>query len=122
MKSREEFVKKINEAFASCNTQFIADHVTDDIQWKIVGEKTISGKAAFENSLERMKLGGPMEIKLDEILTQDNKTMVEGIVEYRTQPGKKKSYAFCDIYIFRDNTSNKFRELRTYVSQIRNRL
>lgn len=121
MKSREEFVKKINKAFASCDTQFIADHVTDDIQWKIVGEKTISGKADFEASLERMKLGGPMEISIEEIIIQDNKTMVEGIVEYRTLPGRKKSYAFCDIYIFSEN-GKKFRELRTYVSQIRNRL
>lgn len=122
MQNREEFVRKINEAFASCDTKFIARYITNDVQWKIVGEKTISGKADFEDSLERMKLGGPMKIRLEEILTQDNKTMVEGIVEYRTQPGRKKSYAFCDIYVFEDSNSNKFRELRTYVSQIRNRL
>ncbi|MCG9972403.1 nuclear transport factor 2 family protein [Christiangramia crocea] len=119
MGSRKEFVKKINEAFAKCDTKFIADNVTDDIQWKIVGEKTISGRHAFENALGRMKLGGPMQITVVDFISGKDKTVVEGIVEIKIEPGKIKEYAFCDIYVFKDSDTTKFKELRTYISQIK---
>ncbi|TBW29174.1 nuclear transport factor 2 family protein [Gramella sp. KN1008] len=119
MANRKEFVKKINKAFASCNTEFISKSVTDEIEWIIVGEKTIAGREAFEDALERMKLGGPMQINLVDIITEEDKTVVEGIVEMEMEPGKVKKYAFCDIYIFQDTKSNKFKELRTYISAIK---
>ncbi len=119
MGSRKEFVKKINAAFAECNAEFIAKSVTDDIEWKIVGEKVISGRTDFENALERMKLGGPMKISLVDFISEKEKAVVEGIVEIKVEPGKIKKYAFCDIYVFEDADTNKFKELRTYISQIK---
>ncbi|MCM8570136.1 nuclear transport factor 2 family protein [Gramella jeungdoensis] len=119
MGSRKDFIKKINEAFASCDIEFISGSVTDDIQWKIVGDKTIAGRSDFESELGRMKQGGPMEIKVVEFINEKEKTVVEGIVEIKIEPGKYKRYAFCDVYIFKDDNSNKVKELRTYISQIK---
>ncbi|TRO66502.1 nuclear transport factor 2 family protein [Christiangramia sabulilitoris] len=119
MKDREELLKKLNEAFASCNTDFLTASVTDDVSWQIVGEKTISGKKNFEKSLDRMRLGGPVEIKVSQIIISDEKSVVEGIVEFQVEPGKKKKYAFCDIYVFAENDEQKFKELRTYVAHLK---
>jgi hypothetical protein len=119
MGQREKFLRKINEAFASFDTKFISKSVTDDIKWEIVGEKTISGRDAFEESLERMKLGGPLKIMISDIISSEDKAVVEGVVEMTVEPGKNKSYAFCDIYIFPGEENKKFKELRTYVSQIK---
>ncbi|MFV8225845.1 nuclear transport factor 2 family protein [Christiangramia aquimixticola] len=115
---RNKLIKKLNNAFAECDTRFLADSVTDDIQWKIVGEKTIAGKEQFERSLEKMRLGGPMNITIQDVLHTDKRSVVEGTVEYKTEPGRKKRYAFCDVYIFSDSDESKFRELRTYVSKV----
>ncbi|MGA8852851.1 MAG: nuclear transport factor 2 family protein [Christiangramia sp.] len=119
MGEKEELLRKLNDAFANCNTQFLANSVTNDILWKIVGEKTISGKKEFEESLEKMRLGGPMKITIEDITISDEKSVVEGMVEFKIEPGKLRKYAFCDIYIFSETDERKFRELRTYVTQIK---
>jgi len=119
MKEREKLIKKFNEAFAKCDTDFLANSVTDDIIWNIVGEKIISGKKDFEKSLDRMTHGGPTEIKVSEIINSENRSVVEGIVEFYVEPGKKKKYAFCDVYIFSENDDKKFKELRTYVALLK---
>lgn len=121
MKKREKFLIKLNEAFAKCDAEFIAKNVTDDIRWIIVGEKEISGREEFEDSLERMKEGGEMSIEVVEIIMEDSKAVVEGIVETRIEPGKLLRYAFCDIYEFPDPDKNKVSQLRTYVSKLKNK-
>ena len=119
MKDRNKLIKKLNEAFANCDVEFLAKSVTDDIVWKIIGEKNISGKKEFEKSLDRMKHGGPTEIIVMDIINSDEKSVVEGIVEFYVEPGKKKKYAFCDVYIFSEDDGSRFRELRTYVTQLK---
>tara|TARA_B100000929_G_C15479491_1_gene410702 strand:+ start:69 stop:434 length:366 start_codon:yes stop_codon:yes gene_type:complete len=119
MKGREKLIRKLNEAFAIWDTNFLVDNVSDNFRWIIVGEKTISGRKDFENSLEQMKRGGPMTISVQDINTFQEKSFVEGIVEFMLEPGKKRKYSFCDVYIFSDSEKNKVEELRTYVTQIK---
>lgn len=121
MKKREKFLRKLNEAFAECNADYLAKSVTDDITWVIVGEKIISGREEFEEALERMKEGGPMSIEIVDIILDDQKAVVEGVVEAHTGPGKFLRYAFCDIYVFRDGDNNKVQELRTFVAKLKNK-
>ena len=119
MKERELLIKKLNDAFANCDTDFLANSVTDEVKWEIVGEKTISGRKEFEHSLEQMRHGGPTEIKVNEVISVKEKSIVEGTVEFSVEPGKKKKYAFCDIYIFSSSDGTKFKELRTYVANLK---
>lgn len=116
MKGREKLLKKFNEAFANCDTEFLANSVTDDIVWNIIGEKLISGRKDFEKSLDRMRHGGPTKIFVNEMIISDDRSVVEGIVEFYVEPGKKKKYAFCDVYVFSEIDDTKFKELRTYVA------
>ncbi|SDR79839.1 nuclear transport factor 2 family protein [Gramella sp. MAR_2010_147] len=118
MAKREKLLMELNNAFAKCDTKFLADNVTDDIIWNIVGEKTISGKEEFEKSLARMKIGGPLNIVVTDMITHQAKSVVEGVVEFNVEPGKKRMYSFCDVYIF-SKSDNKVKELRTYVTQIK---
>ncbi|MBT8295385.1 MAG: nuclear transport factor 2 family protein [Gramella sp.] len=119
MKDREEHLKKLNKAFADCDTEFLSNSVTEDVVWNIIGEKTISGKKDFEKSLDRMRLGGPVKIIVGDLIIAKDKCVVEGIVEFFIEPGKKMKYAFCDVYIFSESQDHKFRELRTYVTHLK---
>ncbi|MUP45731.1 nuclear transport factor 2 family protein [Gramella sp. BOM4] len=119
MSNREKLIKKINKAFADGDAEFISKCVTEDIRWVIVGEKTIAGRKDFEASLDRMKLGGPLEISVENLINEKEKCVVEGTVAMKVNQAKAKKYAFCDIYIFPDENSDKFKELRTYVSPIK---
>lgn len=42
-----EFLKDFNIAFAKGNLEIIADSVTDDIVWNIIGDRKIEGKENF---------------------------------------------------------------------------
>lgn len=119
MKEREKLLKKFNDAFANCDVDFLANSVTDDVVWNIVGEKLINGKKEFKKSLDRMQHGGPTLILVKEIIIAEEKSVVEGIVEFWAEPGKKMKYAFCDVYIFSDDDATRFKELRTYVSHLK---
>lgn len=113
---KKGFIERMNEAFASCDLDFLMESVTDDIEWDIVGENKLSGIDEFRETLEKMKKSGPMEITVNEIILEKDKAVVEGIVRLKN-PGKKRKYAFCDIYVLKKN-ANKVRELRTYLTKI----
>ena len=44
---RKEFLKDFNIAFATGKADFIIEHVSDDIQWNIYGDKHVTGKESF---------------------------------------------------------------------------
>ena len=119
MEAREELLRQLNKAFAKWDIKFLADNVSDNFRWVIVGERTISGRKDFKNSLEQMKRGGPMMISVIDISTFQEKSLVEGTVEFMLEPGKKRKYSFCDVYVFSDSERNKVAELRTYVTQMK---
>lgn len=49
-----EFLKDFNIAFAKGNLEIIADSVTDDIVWNIIGDRKIEGKENFMQELEKI--------------------------------------------------------------------
>lgn len=110
------FIERMNEAFASCDLDFLMENVTDDIEWNVVGENKVSGIDEFRETMERMKEMGPMNITVSEIILKKDRAVVEGIVQLK-KPGKRRKYAFCDIYVLKKDT-NKVKELRTYVTKI----
>lgn len=114
---RKDLIEKMNMAFASCDLEFLIDHVTEDIKWDIVGEDTLEGLDDFKEILEKMKAHGNMDITINEITMGENRAVVEGIVKLK-KPGKRRRYAFCDIYTFQKEKS-KVKELRTYITQMK---
>lgn len=114
---RKDLIEKMNRAFANCDLDFLIDHVTDDIKWDIVGEDTMEGLSEFKDLLEKMKAHGSMDITINEITMGDSRAVVEGIVQLK-KPGKRRRYAFCDVYTFQKEKS-KVKELRTYITQIK---
>lgn len=121
MVKREQFVIALNRAFADLDSDFILSNATDDVKWEIVGEKTVSGKKEFKKALNSMQGGAPFEIIVGKVIDSQDKSIVEGVVEVKVEPGKIKRYAFCDIYLFEDAKSNTFSNLRTYISQLKNK-
>lgn len=114
---RKALIEKMNRAFASCDIDFLLDHVTEDIKWEIVGEDTMEGVNDFKDILEKLKDHGGMDITVNEITMGDNRAVVEGTVRLK-KPGKRRRYAFCDIYTFQKKKP-KIRQLRTYITHIK---
>ncbi|MBP0904246.1 nuclear transport factor 2 family protein [Mariniflexile gromovii] len=107
---KKEFLKNFNIAFATADTDFLLNHVDEDIQWTIYGDKKIEGKAHFEKAVLEMKNYVADEMGIFTIITHGAEAAVNGSMKM-----KDKSYAFCDIYQFKSAGSKIITKMYSYV-------
>lgn len=119
MKVTENLLRRINEAFARNDREYILKHVTDDIVWEVVGyQDTIRGKEDFERVLKEMDGPREMELQISNIVIQPGSAAVDGVILVRNELKKDKKYAFCDIYKLKGEKSPKISEMISYVIDI----
>ncbi|MFO7824885.1 MAG: nuclear transport factor 2 family protein [Cyclobacterium sp.] len=111
---QKAFLKKLNQAFANSEVEFILDAVSDKIEWSIVGDKIIRGKEQFAKSLQEMASPQPMKLEIRHIVTHGKEAVVEGSMI--TPEGK--NYSFCDIYTFNSSKDAKIKTMKSYVFEI----
>lgn len=108
------FLEKFNEAFAKNDTNYILEHVTDDIHWEIVGDKTVEGKDAFSEALKLMQQNEPLSMTIHHIITHGKHASVNGVM--RTSDGR--SYGFCDVVTFSGFKNPKIKKMSSYSIEI----
>ncbi len=108
---KKQLLRDFSIAFSEENIPFILDRVTDDIHWRIVGDKVISGKPAFAAALEEMKGVKTTGLTIHRIITHGAEAAVDG--EVIVEDGKK--YAFCDVYLFAGARGDRIKALTSYV-------
>lgn len=119
MTQKEQFLQKLNEAFAQSDTEYLLDQVTEDITWNIVGDKTIQGKAAFEADLKSMESVNTYELDIANVITHGKSASVNGTMKMKTPEGTEHTYAFCDIYTFNGFKNAKIKEMTSYVIEVK---
>ncbi|MEX0662636.1 MAG: nuclear transport factor 2 family protein [Balneolaceae bacterium] len=111
----QKFLEEFNKAFARSDTDFILQHVSDDISWTIYGDFSIQGKEAFAKELKKMESPEPFELIINNIITHGRSAAVDGTM---TSPDGKV-YAFCDLYKFSGLKNPKIKEMNSYVVEIK---
>lgn len=111
----QELLEEFNKAFSNNDTDFLANHVTDNIKWTAVGDFSVEGKEAFRKALESMTGADPYELKISKIITHGKEAAVNGIM--KSNDGKQ--YAFCDVYTFSGFKNPKISEMTSYVVEVR---
>lgn len=114
------FIDKINQALAKGDTEYVIDHVTDDIRVKLVGSQVIEGKAAGKKLLQEVYGHGNTKRTVTTVVTQDNIAVVEGETAMTDQTGTTKTFAFCDLYRL-NNSDGKINDLTSYVIELKER-
>ncbi len=109
-----EFLKEFNIAFAKGNFKFLIESVTNDINWKIIGDKKIEGKEKFTEELEKMKSKKVLELILDQILTHGKEGAANGTMKMHN--GRK--YPFSDFYVFNGAKGAKIKCITSYIIEI----
>ncbi len=109
--TKEQFLRDLNKAFANNDIDYISKFITDDIQWRIVGEDVIHGKTNFEKAFKEMAAEEPFTLDIDEIIIHKNQGVVEGSMTSK----EGKTYAFCDIYTFANTDVPMIKSMRSYV-------
>ncbi|WP_162342407.1 nuclear transport factor 2 family protein [Cyclobacterium salsum] len=115
--NKQDFLRKMNEAFANSDVDFILNAVTEDIHWTIVGDKIIQGKEQFARSLQEMASPEPMKLEIRHLITHGKEAVVEGSMI--TPDGK--TYSFCDIYRFNGFKNAQIKEMTSYVFEVADR-
>lgn len=118
MTEKGKFLRKFNEAFAKGDTQFIAESVTQDIQWTMFGDKTINGMEEFKKEIESM-VQSECGLELDKIITHGNTAAVNGVIHSQDQNGNPAAYAFCDVYTLRGFKNPRIKEMKSYFMKIK---
>lgn len=118
MSKNREFFQQINEAFAQGDLDFLLEHAADDIELNEVGQEVLRGKEAFIQKMEPMRGVVPDEYHTTRIITHGLHAVIEGKMTMLDSAGKRKTYAFCDIYTLNKHKNGKIKELTTYVIEL----
>ena len=116
MNDTRTFLHEFNEYWVREDTQAILDTVTDDIRFGMAGGKKVSGKADFKAFLEGMGEGATdTALDIANIIVDGEGAAVNGEIAMTDKDGRRRVYAFCDIYRLE---GGKVAELTAYVLEV----
>jgi len=96
--TNKEIIQKINEGFASGDTEGILSHIADDVQWDIPGFSTAIGKEAFRKEIHNENFQGLPVITIKNDIAEGDYVAVEGEVQALTKNGDPFSAFFHNKY------------------------
>jgi len=108
---RKAMLRDFNVALASGDVEGVISHVSDSIEWRLVGDQQVSGKPAFEKALQgsNMKVA---RLTITNIITHGRTAAVDGQLEL----ANGFQLSFCDIYQFTGaGPKAKIKEITAYV-------
>lgn len=118
MTQKESLLRRLNEAFARNDADFILESVTDSIRWTIIGDRTIEGKSDLASALREMAGDREHKLTIDRIVSNGDFAAVNGTMHSNGESGES-TVAFCDVYSFIGATRPKINEITSYAIAIK---
>jgi uncharacterized protein (TIGR02246 family) len=106
-----EVVAAVVQAFNDNDTEAILQHMTDDVEWYILGDSVMTGKEnirTFFKSNPEIKV---INCTQDHFLVDGDVASVSGEVECHSPDGKIVNMYYCDIY---ELAGSKVKKMITY--------
>jgi uncharacterized protein (TIGR02246 family) len=107
-----ELIQSLIEAFDNNDVEAILRHFTEDIEWTIVGNDTLSGKKGIEdffNAHPQMKM---LSSTKDHFVIDGDTVVVNGEVDCENEStGARHDMFYCDIYELEEG---KVRKMTSY--------
>jgi ketosteroid isomerase-like protein len=105
-------VEKVNASFTEGNMEGFLAFCAEDLQWTMVGEKSVNGKAAVREWMKSMGDMEPPKFTVDDLIAEGDIVVATGDMTMKDKDGNPGSYGYCDVYRFSDG---KISELRSFV-------
>ncbi len=115
MKTEPYAIKEIAAMFSTGNFEPALPYLSENIVWKNIGEKVISGKqAVISNCIQISKYFNSVETDFitKDIILENNKVVVIGTAEFKEDGKRISLIAACDIYEF--NRNNEIETISSY--------
>ena len=114
--NNRSIVNEVNEAFANNRVEDFLKHCSDDIVWRMIGEKTTNGIKEIREWMAQMEGAEPPKFTVDEIVAEGDAVICRGDMTMKDQSGAEGSYAYCDSYRFKNG---KIVQLDSYVIKLK---
>ncbi len=105
--------KKISEEFSKGNFPATYNHFADDIEWRIIGDKMISGR---ENSIafctKMMSEIGSSTLNNINVIAENDYVVIEGNCHFINEEGKAAVVEYCDVFRFEEG---KIKTITSYL-------
>lgn len=106
---KNQLVEDLTIALITGQLQLHTDLVIKDVQWTMVGEKALFGRAAVMAEMETIQSRSILKVKIDHAITHGKAGAVHGEVWYEgTREG------FCFFYEFANIKGTSVRQITSY--------
>jgi ketosteroid isomerase-like protein len=100
-----------NAAISAGNNEGFLEYCTEDTEWNFIGEQLLKGKEAVRQWMEKTYLEPP-QVTVENLLAEGDFLIAQGEVTMKDESGKAITYAYCDVWKFRDD---RLAALKAYV-------
>lgn len=107
-------IKRANASFEENNLEGFLELCAEDVEWKMVGDKTTKGKDAIRQWMTSMGEMEPPVITAGNQFAEGDLVAAYGEMTMKNDRGENSSYSYCDVYRFKDG---KIAELSSFVIQ-----
>lgn len=114
--SNKTIVNEVNKAFSENRVEDFLKHCSDDIVWRMIGEKTTNGITEIREWMAQMEGAEPPKFTVDEIVAEGDSVICRGDMSMKDQTGTEGKYAYCDSYRF---ANSKIVQLDSYVIKLK---
>ena len=113
----KEIVKKVDASFEENKMEDFLSLCAEDIKWKMVGDKTKTGKDAIREWMSSMGEGmEPPKISARNLVAEGETVAAYGEMSMKNEKGEQGNYEYCDSYRFEND---KIAELTSYVIKVK---
>jgi c-di-GMP-related signal transduction protein len=95
---------ELSSKFSEGNFAFCYDYFDNNIQWKIIGNKTLQGKEAVINFCEKMlQEMANTTFKNSNMVIENNTIVVEGNCKFFNEDNTEGEVSYCDVFKFEND-------------------
>jgi c-di-GMP-related signal transduction protein len=103
---------ELSNKFSEGNFAFCYDYFDTNIQWKIIGDKTLEGKEAVIHFCEKMlQENANTTFKNSNMIIENNNIVIEGNCKFLHQDNTEGEVSYCDVFTFEND---KFLKITSY--------
>ena len=107
----KEIINSIIDSFENNEVEAILNHMTDDVEWQMIGDKTISGKDDMRKFFADNKDMKMISSTKKHIIIDGDHVAVDGEVQC-SKDGEVMDMYYCDIYELENELVKK---MTTYI-------
>lgn len=116
--STADFLRDFNDAFFNGNQQFIEQHVTDDVEWVMVGASHLKGKQALVDAAFGMQDYTQLDFNIEIIIAEGQEGAVKGVMT-ATGSGRERTYCYSDFYEMTADAEPRIHKMTSFVVEIK---